>query len=125
MPVDESFPINPHTPYSASKACLDLLTQQYRMTFGLNAVIARAFNHLGPGQSEMFAGSSFAKQIIEAKLGLREKKISVGNLDNKRDFTDVRDVVRAYVALLDRKYAHGIFNVCSGRSVAMKDLLRR
>ena len=123
MPVDESFPINPHTPYSASKACLDLLAQQYRTIFGLNAVIARAFNHLGPGQSEMFAGSSFAKQIVEAKLGLREKKIFVGNLDNRRDFTDVRDVVRAYVGLLDRKYEHGIFNVCSGRAVAMKDLL--
>jgi GDP-4-dehydro-6-deoxy-D-mannose reductase len=123
MPVDESFPIDPHTPYSASKACLDLLTQQYRMTFGLDAVIARAFNHLGPGQSEMFAGSSFAKQIVEAKLGLREKKIFVGNLDNKRDFTDVRDVVRAYVAMLERRREHGIFNVCSGRSVSMKDLL--
>ncbi len=123
MPVDESCPIQPHTPYSASKACLDLLTQQYRSTFGLNAIIARAFNHLGPGQSETFAGSSFAKQIVEAKLGMREKKIFVGNLENRRDFTDVRDVVRAYVGLLDRKHDHGIFNVCTGRAISMKELL--
>jgi GDP-4-dehydro-6-deoxy-D-mannose reductase len=123
MPVDESALLDPHTPYSVSKACVDMLAQQYRSTFRMNVVVARSFNHLGPGQNDMFAGSSFAKQIIEAKLGRREKTIAVGNLENKRDFTDVRDVVRAYVALLSKKLDHAVFNVCSGRPVALREVL--
>jgi GDP-4-dehydro-6-deoxy-D-mannose reductase len=121
--IDEEYPLKPENPYAASKACIDLIAQQYRSTFGLNVVVARAFNHLGPGQSDVFVGSGFARQVAEAKLGLREKSISVGNLEAKRDFTDVRDVVRAYVALLGGERKHTVYNVCSGHSVAIQVIL--
>jgi GDP-4-dehydro-6-deoxy-D-mannose reductase len=123
--IDEEYPLKPENPYAASKACIDLIAQQYRSTFGLRVVVARAFNHLGPSQSDVFVGSAFARQVAEAKSGLREKSISVGNLEAKRDFTDVRDVVRAYVALLSGERAHAVYNVCSGHSVAIRDLLDR
>ncbi len=123
--IDESFPLKPENPYAASKACIDLIAQQYRMTFGVKVVIARAFNHLGPGQSDMFVGSAFARQIAEAKMGLRERSISVGNLEAKRDFTDVRDVVKAYSALLEGDRNHAVYNVCSGHSVSAQEILDR
>jgi GDP-4-dehydro-6-deoxy-D-mannose reductase len=123
--IDEEFALKPENPYAASKACIDLIAQQYRSTFGLKVVVARAFNHLGPGQSDMFVGSAFARQVAEAKLGRRERSISVGNLEAKRDFTDVRDVVRAYVALLGGERRYGVYNVCSGHSVPVRNVLDR
>jgi len=121
-PVDELFPLKPDNPYAASKACIDIIARQYRATFGLKVVVARAFNHLGPGQSDAFVGSAFARQVAEAKLGLRDKTISVGNLEAKRDFTDVRDVVRAYTALLSGQTRHDVYNVCSGRAHGIQEI---
>lgn len=123
LPIDESFPIDPKNPYAASKGAIDLVAQQYRRSFGMNVVITRSFNHLGPGQSDIFAGSSFARQIVEVKLGIREGRIDVGSLDNRRDMTDVRDVVRAYVSLAEKMHDHDVFNVCSGKAVSMREIL--
>ena len=124
LPIDETKPLQPSNPYAASKACADLLALQYRNTFGCDVVVARPFNHLGPRQSEWFVGSAFAKQIAEIKMGKREPKLFVGNLEPKRDFTDVRDVVRAYIAMLDHTLHDPVFNICSGTTVAIKDLLQ-
>ncbi len=123
LPIDESTPLNPGNPYAASKACIDLIAQQYRMNFGMNVIVARPFNHLGPRQSELFVGSAFAKQIAEIKLGKREPDIHVGNLEPNRDFTDVRDVVKAYIQLLEQPQEYGVFNISSGTSIRIKELL--
>jgi GDP-4-dehydro-6-deoxy-D-mannose reductase len=123
--VDESYPLKPENPYAASKACLDLISQQYRMSFGVKTVVARAFNHLGPGQSDVFVGSAFARQVAEVRLGLRQPVISVGNLEAQRDFTDVRDVVRAYYALLEVEPKYAVYNISSGKPVAVKEILDR
>ena len=123
LPIDEHVPLNPPNPYAVSKACVDLIAQQYRINFDIDVVVARPFNHLGPGQSDLFVGSSFAKQIAEIKLGKRDGRLSVGNLDPVRDFTDVRDVVQAYQKLLDRTQEHAVFNICSERFMSIKALL--
>lgn len=123
LPIDERTSLNPANPYAASKACADLIAQQYRATFGVDVVVARPFNHLGPRQSDLFVGSALARQIAEIMMAKREPKISVGNLDPVRDFTDVRDVVQAYIRLLDRPQPHAVFNVCSGRGVAIGEIL--
>jgi GDP-4-dehydro-6-deoxy-D-mannose reductase len=123
LPIDELCPLNPGNPYAASKASIDLIGQQYRQNFGMDVVVARPFNHLGPRQSELFVGSAFAKQVAEIKLGKREPKIFVGNLEPKRDFTDVRDVVDAYIRLLRQPQSFGVFNICSGKPVRIKEIL--
>ncbi len=122
-PIDEITPLRPGNPYAASKACADLIAQQYRSAFGIDVVVARPFNHLGPRQSELFVGSSLAKQIAEVKLGRREQKLLVGNLDPQRDFTDVRDVVRAYITILERPRKHPVYNVCSGRAISIRSIV--
>jgi len=123
LPVHEEEPLRPANPYAASKASADLIAQQYRTAFNVPVVVARPFNHLGPRQSELFVGSAFAKQIAEIGLRKREPELLVGNLEPRRDFTDVRDVVRAYIRILDGERQYGVYNVCSGRSVRIGDLL--
>jgi GDP-4-dehydro-6-deoxy-D-mannose reductase len=123
LPITEDVPLNPANPYAVSKACADLIARQYRATFGVDVVVARPFNHLGPRQSDLFVGSAFARQIAEIRLGKREPRVLVGNTEPVRDFTDVRDVVQAYIALLEGPQPHGVFNVCSERGVAVGELL--
>ena len=123
LPIDEHALINPTNPYAASKAAAEILALQYRSAFGLNVVIGRSFNHIGPRQSEQFVGSAFAKQVAEIKLKLREPKIMVGNLDPERNFTDVRDVVQAYITLLSAQRKHAIYNICSEQSISIRELL--
>jgi GDP-4-dehydro-6-deoxy-D-mannose reductase len=91
----------------------------------MEITIARAFNHIGPGQSERFVVSDFARQITEIKLGKREPVVEVGDIDVTRDFTDVRDVVRAYFALLRDGQSGEIYNICSGREQSIRALLHR
>lgn len=124
LPIDESFPLHPENPYAITKACADVIAQQYRYSFGLDVVVARPFNHLGQRQSDLFVGSAFAKQITEIKCAKREPKLLVGNLLPERDFTDVRDVVKAYIKLLERPREFGVFNVCSGHAVAIGKILQ-
>lgn len=125
LPLREERALRPQNPYAVSKACADLLAGFFADAHGLHVIRTRAFNHTGPGQSDRFAIPSFARQMAEAgAAGESEIELRTGNLDVRRDFTDVRDVVRAYRLLLDVA-APGIYNVCSGRSVELREVVRR
>ena len=127
LPLREDAPLLPASPYAVSKAAQGLLAAEYARGLGLPLVRTRTFHHTGPGRGEAFAESSFARQIAEIEAGLRERVLLVGNLEAVRDYTDVRDVVRAYWGLLDHAQAAaavgGVFNVCSGRGRRIRDLL--
>jgi GDP-4-dehydro-6-deoxy-D-mannose reductase len=122
MPITESCPLNPVNPYAASKAAAEALVLGETRSFGLDALVTRAFNHIGPGQNERFAVPSFAAQLASIANGA-EPVLLVGNLDAKRDFLDVRDVVAAYVALAERGESGELYNVCSGAALSMRELL--
>lgn len=123
LPVVETHPLRPRTPYGVSKAAAELLCYQWTQDHGLDIVMTRPFNHIGPGQAEQFVVPDFAKQITEIKLGRREAVIKVGAIDVTRDFTDVRDVVQAYLALIERGEAGEAYNVCSGHEYRIRDVL--
>jgi GDP-4-dehydro-6-deoxy-D-mannose reductase len=119
LPVTEQAPLQPATPYGVSKAAGDMLAAVYADAHGLKIVRARPFNHTGPGQASNFLISSLAKQAAAAKLaGARQLQIATGNPQTRRDFTDVRDVVRAYRLLADPDVPAGVFNVASSRSIS-------
>jgi GDP-4-dehydro-6-deoxy-D-mannose reductase len=123
LPVDESAPLRPQNPYAVSKASADLLAGFFADAHGLRIIRARAFNHAGPGQEPIYAIASFARQIA-AGLATGETPIRVvtGNPDARRDYTDVRDVVRAYRELADAAEP-GVYNICSGRPASAAELL--
>lgn len=123
IPIDEDTPLRPHSPYAASKVAQSYLALQYALSHQLGIVRTRTFPHTGPGRGEAFAESSFARQVAEIAAGHAAPVVRVGNLEAVRDFTDVRDVVRAYWALLDRAQSGDVFNVCSGRGVRLRELL--
>jgi GDP-4-dehydro-6-deoxy-D-mannose reductase len=122
-PITEDFPLSPNNPYAASKASIDLIAQQYRTSFGLPAIVVRPFNHAGPRQSPLFVCSDFGKQFAEIAAGKRPPELHVGNIHAQRDFTDVRDVVKAYWLLLERAAPDVVYNVCSGQPLAIEMLL--
>ncbi len=122
-PLDENAPMLPATPYGLSKLAQDQLAQRAWRDDGLDLVIARPFNHAGPRQSADFAVASFARQIARIEAGLSPPELRVGNLDTRRDMTDVRDVVEAYDLLLAHAPAGRPFNICSGRAWKVRDLL--
>jgi GDP-4-dehydro-6-deoxy-D-mannose reductase len=122
MPIDETRAPNPANPYAASKAAAEALVLGEVRSFGIDAVITRAFNHIGPGQNERFVVPAFAAQLAEIARG-GEPVLLVGNLQARRDFLDVRDVVNAYVALALRGAAGEIYNVCSGGAVSIREIL--
>jgi GDP-4-dehydro-6-deoxy-D-mannose reductase len=123
LPVDESAPLRPQNPYAVSKASADLLAGFFADAHDLRIVRARAFNHAGPGQEPIYAIASFARQIAEGlERGEDRVRVVTGNPDARRDYTDVRDVVRAYRALAERAEP-GIYNVCSGRPASAAELL--
>lgn len=122
--LTESSPVNPENPYAASKAMAELLRVQYRKCSGGGIITVRPFNHTGPGQTPNFVLPSIAKQFAEMEAGIRPRRLTAGNVEVKRDFTDVRDVVPAYFALLDRGRADEVYNVCSGSAVRLADVIR-
>lgn len=122
-PINEEQGFNPINPYAVSKAAQDLYASQYFASFGMQIVRARPFNHTGPGQSDRFVLSSFARQIAEAEAGIADPVLLVGNLDPVRDFLDVRDVVRAYELLADGRYAGDVFNIASGSGTSIREML--
>jgi GDP-4-dehydro-6-deoxy-D-mannose reductase len=123
LPVTEEHPLRPQNPYAVSKSAVDLAAGFYADAHGLGIVRSRAFNHAGPGQSDVYVVSSFARQIAQAEAaGSDEVEIVTGDLTPRRDFTDVRDVVRAYWLALERAEP-GVYNVCGGRSSAIGDTL--
>jgi GDP-4-dehydro-6-deoxy-D-mannose reductase len=123
LPVDENAPLEPNNPYGVSKVVQDLLARQYFLSHNVDVVRARSFNHIGPRQSPHFVAASFARQIAEAEVGLREPVIYVGNLEAQRDFTDVVDVVRAYALLMERGRSGEAYNVGSGQPRSVQSLL--
>ena len=125
LPVREDHPLRPRNPYAVSKVAAEALCYQWSQTSGFEIVMVRPFNHIGPGQSPRFAIADFAKQVMEIRLGRRAPLLQVGNIDVTRDFTDVRDVVRAYGLLLERGRNGEIYNVCSGQEYRIRDLLQR
>ena len=124
LPVKETTPLRPLSPYAVSKVTQDTLAFQYHKSHGLHIVRTRAFNHTGPRQSDVFVASNFARQIVEIETGLREPVMHVGNLEAKRDFTDIRDVVRAYDMALDQCEPGDVYNIGSGRARSIKQLLK-
>jgi GDP-4-dehydro-6-deoxy-D-mannose reductase len=124
LPIAEDAELRPVSPYGASKAAADLIALQAHLGHGLGVVRARPFNHLGPGQSDRFVASALASRIARNELDGTEE-VPVGNLTPRRDFTDVRDVVRAYRLVAERGEAGVAYNVCSGRDVAVQELADR
>lgn len=123
VPVKETAPFRPLSPYGVSKAAQDLLAYQYGQSFQLSIVRTRAFGQAGPGQNELPVISNFAKQISLIEAGKQEPVIAVGNLDAVRDFTDVRDVVRAYWLALEKGEPGEAYNVCSGEGHQVSQVL--
>lgn len=122
LPIAEDQPLEPGNPYAVGKAASDMLGRQYAEAFGLRVVRLRPFNHAGPGQRDEYVVSSLARQVAEAEAaGQSEMTLRTGNPESRRDFTDVRDVVRAYV--LAAELDGGAFNVCSGRSASVAELV--
>jgi GDP-4-dehydro-6-deoxy-D-mannose reductase len=123
LPVTESDPLRPQNPYAVSKAACDLLAGQYADAHGLRVVRVRAFNQAGPGQSDEYVVGTIARQVARAEAGGEgDAVIRTGNPDSARDFTDVRDTVRAYVAASD--LPAGAYNVCSGRATRVSTLVQ-
>ena len=116
VPIKETNPLRPLSPYAVSKVAQDLLAFQYFKSYGTRVVRTRAFNHEGPRRGEVFVTSSFAKQIALAEAGKAPAYLSVGNLEAQRDFTDVRDVVRAYWLTLEKCEAGDVYNIGSGKA---------
>ncbi len=124
-PLRETTAPRPANPYAASKLAAEALAQSYARSYGLDAVVTRAFNHIGPGQDERFAVAGFAAQIARAAAG-GGPLVRVGNLDAARDFLDVRDVCAAYALLLEGAGEPGeLYNVASGTATPLKDVLRQ
>ncbi|MDA8245694.1 GDP-mannose 4,6-dehydratase [Acidithiobacillus sp.] len=125
LPVREDHPLRPRNPYAVSKVAAEALCYQWSQTADFEILMVRPFNHIGPSQSPRFAIADFARQVTEIRLGHRAPVLQVGDIDVTRDFTDVRDVVRAYSLLLEQGRNGGIYNVCSGREYSIRDLLQR
>jgi GDP-4-dehydro-6-deoxy-D-mannose reductase len=125
LPITEDQPLRPLSPYGVSKVGQDLLGYQYFMSYKMDIVRTRGFNHTGPRRAPVFVVSDFAKQIADIEKGLKEPVVNVGNLDAERDFTDVRDVVRGYFLALEKGRGGEAYNICSGKSWKIRDLLDR
>ncbi len=124
LPVGPETPLRPLSPYGASKGAADLAAAQYRASYGLPLVRVRAFNHVGPGQDPRFVLPNVARQIARAEREGREAvEVRVGNIDTRRDFTDVRDMVRAYWLLAERGDPDATYLACSGRSLPVRSLV--
>jgi GDP-4-dehydro-6-deoxy-D-mannose reductase len=123
LPVRETNPLRPLSPYAVSKVSQDMMGYQYFKSFGMDIVRTRAFNHTGPRRPPVFVCSDFARQLVQVELGLKKPEIRVGNLDAKRDFTDVRDVVIGYWLALESGVGGEVYNICSGSCYKISDVL--
>ncbi len=124
LPLDEDTPFRPVSPYAASKAAAELLGLQAHLGHGVPVIRVRPFNHAGPGQAGTFVVPALAARILQAQRD-GDRALRVGNLSPRRDITDVRDVVRAYRLLIEHGEPGQVYNVCSGRDVAIEELVRR
>ncbi|MFR0986920.1 GDP-mannose 4,6-dehydratase [Frisingicoccus sp.] len=122
-PVNEQVTPRPGNIYAATKACQNMLGNIYYRAYGMQLIMVRAFNHIGPNQTSVFVASDFCKQVAEIEAGKKKPILHVGNLSAKRDFTDVRDVVRAYGLLIQHGKAGETYNIGSGHAIAIQELL--
>ena len=123
IPIKEENHLRPGNIYAATKACQNMLANIYARAYDMNIISVRAFNHIGPCQSPIFVVSDFCKQVAEIESGKKEPIMYVGNLEAKRDFTDVRDVVKAYALLVQKGKAGETYNVGSGHAHAIREIL--
>ena len=123
VPMKETNPLRPLSPYGVSKVAMDHLGYQYFKSYGMKIVRTRGFNHTGPRRGDVFAESSFAKQIAEIEKGLKKPVILVGNLEAERDYTDVRDMVRGYLMAVEKGEMGEVYNICTGKAVKIKKVL--
>ena len=121
--LTESTPTKPETPYSASKLCAEIVAGQYHASWGLPVLVVRPFNCIGPRQSPVFVSSDFSKQMVEISLGIRPPIVHVGDLSQERDFTDVRDAVRAFALVLEQGNPGEAYNVCSGTLHSIQEVI--
>ena len=125
VPITEDNLLRPLSPYGVSKVAMDYLAYQYFKSYGLPVVRTRAFNHTGPRRGEVFVVSAFAKQIAEIEKNRQPPVLYVGNLDAIRDFTDVRDMVRAYLLAAQKCEKGGVYNICSGKGIKISTVVGR
>lgn len=125
VPVKEENQLRPLSPYAVSKVAMDYLGYQYHKSYKMKIVRTRAFNHTGPRRGEIFAESNFAKQIAMIEKGKQEPVILVGNLEAERDYTDVRDTIRAYLLSLEKCKYGEVYNVATGKSVKIRRVLEK
>ncbi len=123
LPIRETSPLRPLSPYAVSKVTQDMMAYQYFKSYGLPIIRTRAFNHEGPRRGDVFVTSNFARQVAEIEAGLREPVVYVGDLTPRRDYSDVRDIVRGYWLLLERGEPGEVYNLCSGRSWSIQAVL--
>lgn len=125
FPIREENPLRPLSPYAVSKVGQDLLGYQYFVSYGMRVVRTRGFNHTGPRRGHVFAESNFAQQIARVEAGKQEPAIRVGNLEAQRDYTDVRDMVEAYWLALEKGTPGEVYNICTGRSWSIRQMLEK
>lgn len=125
VPIKETNPLRPLSPYAVSKVGQDLLAYQYHQSYGIRAIRTRGFNHTGPRRGDVFVTSNFARQLAAIEAGRQEPVIRVGNLEAVRDFTDVRDMVRAYWLAVEQATPGEAYNICRGEGITIRDLLDR
>src|SRR5918992_2722602 len=125
VPIKETNPLRPLSPYAVSKVAQDYLGYQYFQSYGLKAVRTRGFNHTGPRRGHVFVTSNFCSQVAAIELGLQERVIRVGNIDAIRDFTDVRDMVRAYWLAVTRAKPGEVYNIATGQGIRIREMLDR
>jgi GDP-4-dehydro-6-deoxy-D-mannose reductase len=123
LPITEDVPFRPTSVYGASKAAADVAAGQWARAYGLDVVRARPFNHTGPGQRASFVCSAIARQVARIERGEQEPVLTIGNADPVRDFSDVRDVMAGYVALLERGKTGEAYNLCSGEGVSIAEVI--
>ncbi len=123
LPVSEEQPLRPLSPYGVSKVAQSVLAAQAALRQELDVVRTRSFNLTGPGEPETLVCAAFARQLVDIERGVRAPIVRVGNLESQRDFVDVRDAVRAYALVADRGQSGALYNVASGRAVAIRDVL--
>lgn len=123
LPIKETNPLRPQSPYAVSKVAMDYLGYQYNQSYGMRIVRTRGFNHTGPRRGEVFVTSNFAKQVAEIEKGRKEPVIEVGNLEAQRDWTDVRDMVRGYLLAVEKDKGGEVYNICSEKTVKVGDML--
>lgn len=123
VPIKETNPLRPLSPYAVSKVAMDYLGYQYFQSYQIRIIRTRGFNHTGPRRGDTFAESNFAKQIALIEKGKLEPVVHVGNLEASRDYTDVRDMVRGYLLSVEKCDAGDVYNICTGKSILIKDML--